>query len=517
VNKKPLFAFTGCCAAGLLCGYSAHRLSTSSAPGADPAALASAAAKSGLSATEAATTSGSPGVPVKRAADSVKSNETLESLKADETNLYTRLATWMLDASQEEIAAYWQHYRTKGNRSNEINDIIFINWTRLDPQAATAAAKGTPDEHYAWWAWACHDPEKALAAAIATNPDRVNNVTWGIGEFHPAWLREHFDELPESSRDNALQGLAKWDDHPDPEATLKFLKDRGYGFHDRLFKVLVQRDPWAAYDWIEENGSTMAGRYGGTMEIGDTFIKNLAEYHPDVLDRVAEMTPRGELKRKMEAETFKSLLASDPEEAIRQAAETKAPYVAAGRFAAAGLAMVRNDPERAFELAAAMLESMPNALGFATTVTFDNGGSSWGSPNAEPGELMQALMASDPRRTMEMLPATDENGGRGFELLASTWVARDMEGYCEWLNEIDDENRRDQGAMLLVSHLKESGNNTEAADWAKTIGPGMEHHLGYVLRDWGRINPDEVKRWVESSGLTESQYNAVKRYLPEEP
>ncbi len=280
-----------------------------------------------------------PAVPLPAAGRTVtssagpRSSETLDSiLAADGEGLYGRLALWMLDASEEEIEAYWIHYRQQPIRANEINDLIFINWTRLDPRAANSASAGTPDEHYAWWAWACHDPQAALAAVLAENPDRLNNVAWGIGEFHGEWARENFDDLPESCRDNVISGMIKWDDAADPLAVLDFLKEQGRGFDDRFFKSLVRKDPWAAWDWVREN-QALLGRYGNANSAANEALEALAE-SPGALERLALETPAGQLRRQIESAAFNQLLATDPEAAVQQAKAEKAPRVAAERLAA---------------------------------------------------------------------------------------------------------------------------------------------------------------------------------------
>ena len=59
--------------------------------------------------------------------------EDLVSLSNDE--LYPRLALWLLDASAEDVAAYYENYLQREVKPNDITDLIFINWARLDPLA----------------------------------------------------------------------------------------------------------------------------------------------------------------------------------------------------------------------------------------------------------------------------------------------------------------------------------------------------------------------------------------------
>lgn len=495
------------CAAGFLCGRAAHHWLSRQADAQPPDASAPAAETSRTARENTNTAPITGRSQSKPAPSTLRSTDTLETLAAlDDKSLYARLALWMVDASEQDIAAYWQSYRQKKDRDNDINDLIFINWTRLNPAGAIAAAAGTKDEHYAWWAWSCHDPKAALTAAIAKNPDRVNNVTWGIGEFHPEWLREHFDEIPESGRDNAFEGLAKWDDHSDPLEILKFLKEKGLGGNDGLFKTLARRDPWAAYDWIQENGTRQLGIYGGSLDLLGDFIETVGESDPEVLQRIAEQTPAGEMKRKFEAAFFASLVKSDPEEAMKQAFETKAPVIATERIATVGLSLVSTDPDKAFELAKTMFEKNPDALNLMTTIRYENGSSRSGSNNETSSRFMTSLLAEDPERVMTMvLPAKAENIGQSaFKQLAGTWAAQDVEGYAHWVNGQTDPAVREPAARMLIFQLQNEENYSEAAEWTMSLQqPSRDSQLDYIVGQWSRNSPEEARLWLESADLPE--------------
>lgn len=495
------------CAAGFLVGRAAHQLSArqTEVKASEAIPLAAELSRGPQENTNAATNHRRP--QVKPAPSTLRSTDTLETLTAlDDKSLYARLALWMVDASEQDIAAYWQSYRQKKDRDNDINDLIFINWTRLNPAGAITAATGTKDEHYAWWAWSCHDPKAALTAAIDKNPDRVNNVTWGIGEFHPEWLREHFDEIPESGRDNAFEGLAKWDDHSDPLEVLKFLKEKGHGTNEGLFQTLARRDPWAAYDWINENGAQPHDPFRSSSGLLDDFIKTVGKSNPEVLQRIAEQTPAGEMKRKFEAAVFDSLVKSDPEEAMKQALETKAPLIAAERLAKVGMGLVSTDPDKAFEIAEKMFEKNPEALNLMTTIRYENGSSSSGEDNETSNRLMSSLLAEDPERVMAMvLPAKAENIGQSaFKQLASTWAAQDVEGYAHWVNGQTDPAVREPAARMLIFRLQNEENYSEAAEWTMSLQqPSRDSQLDYLVGQWSRNSPEEARLWLESANLPE--------------
>ncbi len=508
MKRTRLPLIFGLAVAGLAAGYAGKRLTgAASAGGAAVAASEPPARESRRAAA------GDP--PFARAATAqapdtshIRSTDTLDSLKAlPPGELYARLALWMLDASEEDIAAYWQHYRGLPDRSNEIHDLIFINWTRLDPRGATAAVAGAPEEHYAWWAWACHDPAEALAAAIAENPARINNVTWGIGEFHPDWLIENFDTLPEANRRNALEGLAKWDDVADPLKVLTFLKEKGHGFHERIFKVLIRKDPWAAYDWVQRNGGKETVTYGAQYDSMSAFVSIAAAEHPEMLERLAAQTSSGELKRNMETALFDNLLKTDPQAAMEQALAAKAPKIAEQRLTAVGLHLLASDPERAFEMAGRLLSTSPNAMTGMTEVKYELGSSSWGSDASEVNRLMSALLASDPARTMELaLPDGDGTASaRSFGRLTALWANQDLEGFSHWVNEQSDPAVRDPAAGAVINRLSEDQHFADAAEWAMSTERSRDSHLSNVLHQWSPANPAEAAQWLENAGLPAEQ------------
>lgn len=524
VKTKQLCLFLGFCTTGLISGYAAKRLSSPSpaeAPASGAGENAGGANSSGEDlSSDAASASKAASSKKEIKPSTLRSQDTLETLKSlAGAELYSRLALWMVDASEQDITSYWEHYRQQKPRSNDINDLIFINWTRVNPQGATATAKGTPDEHYAWWAWACHDPKGALQAAISGNPDRINNVTWGIGEFHPDWLRDHYDELPEDNRGNALSGMEKWDDKGDPLETLKFLEKNGRGFNPGIFKVLVMRDPWSAYDLIQERSNTESNiysPYGGSANLMETFVNMVAENHPDVLKRIAEQSPSGEMKRKLEAKVFANLLEENPEEALKQAHETKAPVVASQRFAAIGMSYLSKDPDKAFAIAEELLATRPDAMNQGMRIDFGNSSSSWGGDSTEVGQLMQALFVKDPERLFDMkMPKPEEGKPYSMPLhsLGYQWAEQDVEAFAAWTGKQTDPSVRTTAASIMINKLQQDQNFADAVEWAMSVEQLQQPYLGSIVSQWRQVNPEEADAWLESANLPEKLATDLKNQI----
>lgn len=519
--KPPhLFLLLGACGAGLAAGYAGKRFSGAPAAAEAPPGEPSAApARAGQAGSPAAAGNTAPRAPL--AVAPAVSKDTLESIKAVEgPELYARLASWLAGAGEEDIAAYWQHYRGQEKRSNDINDLIFINWARVNPRGATAATAGTPDEHYTWWAWACHDPAAALAAAKAENPDRINNVTWGIGEFHPTWLREHFEELPEGSRYNAFQGMFKWPERGDPAEAIEFLLEKDQSCPPGFFNALAARDPWTAYDMLQDDTKQSFFNYYGNRDSAmQGFIETLSRQDPEVLERMAEQAPSGEAKRLMETTLFARLVEQDPEAALEQARKETAPFVASERLAQAALTFVSSDPERAFEIAEELLRGNPGALNRYTKIQTGTNTTYYGSGSSNFSyELSQLLMAKDPERLMEVAAASADTTRSGpgdiFGTLAQQWQEQDAAGFAEWAGKLTEPKQRNEAYTMVMYRLMNEGNHADAVEWAAGMGGEHgDHHLQNVLTQWSRQSPEDAAAWVDAAGLDEKTAARLKKSI----
>jgi hypothetical protein len=437
-----------------------------------------------------------------------RSGDSLESiLRIDPVAEYGRLALWMVDASAEEIGDYWDHYRAQPNRDNDVNDLIFINWTRVDPEAAVARSAGTSDEHYAWWAWACHDPATALAQAKARNPGRVNNVTWALGEFHPEWARKHFDQIPEPFRDNVFHGMVKWDDAADPALILDFLSEQNRGTDARMLKALVRKDPWAAYDRAMEDGDGASRDPFGNNPM-DLFVSTMAEFHPDLLERMAQLTPAGELKWKMETAAFDSLLKMDPAKAIQMAKDNKAPVIAAQWLEKAGISLLSSDPDGAFELAGRIFDLPRAAWTEEVRIDFADGSSTRGGAGAG-GDLLAGLVAQDPQRTMDLALSSGETA---VNMAAVAWAGRDLYGFSEWVSDQPPSDVRSDVVGVLVNRLSNEGMHAEAVSWSASDAR-QRQRLYSTFQIWHSSDPQAASAWAATADLTDAERTRIEQTI----
>ncbi|MCW1921427.1 hypothetical protein OKA05_02615 [Luteolibacter arcticus] len=459
----------------------------------------------------------------------------MESLiAAPPGELYGRLALWLIDASETDLAAFWNHHRKKTPeiglsnswvrrlqpellQASEIRELILIHWTRLNPHGALESAKGSPHESGVWRAWAVCDPDQAFAAALVAGEYAVDEVVAGLGRFQSEWLRKHFDELPESARRSALAGIEEGAGGADPLATLEFLRKHQGKFNREVFDTLVRKDPLAAYEWIEKHGRSIRGDLPGeSLDVLDHFIRTASEQHPAVIGRLAATAPPGALKRKLEDELFKQLLRSDPEAAIQEATAAKAPKSAARQLAWAGQTLVETDPERAFELAGKLFAICPDS--FTQGIELRHGDHSIttaGEPNGV-NEFSMALVAKDPARVMELALAGNGNGpgSQTFSQLSNQWSSADIEGFSDWVALQSDVSIRDAASVRILHRHQDAGRFSDAIRWAAGIqGPQRVSYLGSVLLHWNAADGDAAARWLDQSGLPPEEADQLRKKL----
>lgn len=439
-----------------------------------------------------------------------KSTDTRESiLQADQFTEYGRIALWMIDASAADIAAYWTAHEARENQNRAVTDLVFINWTRLDPDAATAATRGTKYDEFSWWAWACHDPQNALQKAIASHPDRIPNVTWGIGEFHSEWLLKNMDQIPESGKANALQALTKWDDVRDPLSILTFLKDNDAQHQaGGIFKSLVRQDPWQAYDWMIKNGSNNSTFYNGDA-VTQQFLDTLTQAHPEMLENFASQAESLTLKHSLQMKFFETLLDENPQEALKQAKENSNPLTRYQQLEKIALRSAANDPDQAMELMKELLK-----YDLKTNLSLYENGASWSPVQLNEGLLLRFIQ-TDPEGLMN---AVQKNGHNNIHTISRAWLQQDEPAFRNWLGEQKDPFEG-AGLSTMIDHWENLQKYDEAAQFIlqheKKNEENAEVYLSDVISRWSKENPEQARQWIDSAPLAEHKKTFLRTELSE--
>jgi hypothetical protein len=506
MQKSTLFVVLLSAASGLLCGHLGKKSNVAAAVTVAPASSLP-ADRTPLLGNSQPTTGEEISYP--------RSSDTPETLLAGgAAPSYARIAAWLADATESEISKFWQAYRGNHYYSEEITNLIFIQWTRLDAPAALAAA-GEYDDIFAWRGWASHAPQAALAAAITAGDSAVNAVAQAIGEFQPAWLRANLDQIPESARQAAIEGLRNSTETADPLAALKFMRENHMSFDPSTFKALVQKDPWAALDWVIENPALQKKDYSGDSSALDLLLDSMSRQQPTDLQRLAEQTPPGQLKRQMEAALFAQLLTTAPAAALAQARATEAPLMAADRLARVGMTLVKSDPAQAFQIAKEILERNPRSLRAETEIQHKNGTMCWYMSNGIADDFIDSLIHADPVKFFDIAATagkTATSTSSVFRNLTHKWAGSDLAGYMTWVNQQQDPIIRDDAVHQVVSSLAEKAQFHEATEWVMSTS-NSPRSAYWLLSTWKKANPAEAVAWVESTAVPEAMKPAFREII----
>ncbi len=133
VKTRPSLLLAGLCAVGLPLGFAARKI-TAASPGTTPAISAqSAGAREDGRAVGALDVE----IPHRKSADTAASLLALEP-----GELCPRLAAWLGDAAEPEIAAFWKDFARRTPVDEDAYRLIFLAWALLDPRGARAPPPG---------------------------------------------------------------------------------------------------------------------------------------------------------------------------------------------------------------------------------------------------------------------------------------------------------------------------------------------------------------------------------------
>ncbi|MDB6076832.1 MAG: hypothetical protein JWO82_579 [Akkermansiaceae bacterium] len=432
-------------------------------------------------------------------------------------DIYERIALWTVDASEADLAAFFSAYNKANKDPSGEKDLIFINWTRTNPAAALAAVAGTNMEITSWWAWGVNDPEASLAAAIKAGPKFVSMVAWGIGQSNPQWVRDHLEEFPEIARGNAVSGISQWQDGQDPQGALDFAIKNGQMIDERTLRIFLNKDPWAAYEWMQKNGARASRYYGNQDGSMDLLLKNMATSQPEVLQRIADQTPPGDAKRKMNRLLFDQLVKTDPDAALAQANATKGPRIAAERLAAVSLSKIAADPEQGFATLNRILELCPGALtGQITTRGPNSSIGSSSDPVQGVSDLLNVLVAKDPARLLEAQPpgGSDPSGGQpAFSIIADTWARSDLSGLAAWTNQQNDPKVHDAAAFNIISQYQNQEDYASATQWAMSLETNRSNSLNNLVQNWASRDLPSCQQWLTTADVTPEERQTLGKVL----
>lgn len=420
--------------------------------------------------------------------------DVLVALPADQ--LYGRLARWLMDASAEEISAFHSACGEPPRLETKVCQLLFLAWTRLDPEAALSAAKGSENEDLVWQAWACHDP--AAATSRAQDEGQLAAVGKGVGLYRPGWLRAHAAKLSDKVLQGAASGIASHpSEHPEEDLNLVRKITEGRWATDGLFHHFLMDDPWAARRWLGEQGFSTDFEEGYYWT---AFQDSLDSLPPELAEDLVASLPDGARKRIAEQTLFERRLEADPEAVLRElesASDSMAPVTLALRRAAAGMHLVESDPERAFGLAEEMFrypDKDPARFG-------EQHGTSANEVAEVIDSFVSRLMRTDPERTMDLLMPDTARGARSFDHAAYDWAGLEPEAMAHWLESVDNREVRDLNAQHVLRSMADVGRHQQAVEWALGLedeAPVSDPAATAIL-SWTTHDPEAARAWLEAN------------------
>lgn len=444
------------------------------------------------------------------------STDTVESLlAADESDQYARLGLWLIDASAQDMEAFWNAYVKLGPTNEWIKDLVFSQWAKKDVTRLFEIAKRDKEEGPAWWAWAMSDPDAALAASENAPMEMRDYALRGFANFHPERAMKMLQEHPELAEVFDLGELAEEVGKDDPRKALEFLsKYKNYTL-GKVLGELAEDDPREAFEWLMDRDND--------PDLRKDFLEALMRSHPEAVAEFAAELPAGASKRDFEITVLMKLAETDPQKALEEAGKVESPVLAAERMAKIGSLIAASDPEKALQILGEILAKCPDAsYQMKWSRTPDGGGSgSDAIPAFDP--FLQSLSKWNPELTIETLiaaerPQAEVSGAvrireSGAQEVASQWLNQDPTAFIQWANSVEDSRTFDSNAELIYRQFAGKNDFETAFSWAERISDPDKRNIALTqtIISWSGSDSETAARWMQKTELPEETRNFLKQ------
>lgn len=430
------------------------------------------------------------------------STHTLADLLAlPQDELYEALAVWLVDASTDEMAAYWNATKNDKNASDKIRDLLFVRWTLTDPLGAIEAAADTQASHIPWWAWAKNNPSAAFEYAMTHDRSQVEVVLRSIGQSDPKRALKLLNDHPDLPQTTGLSGILFGLTRDDPEAAVKLAIQNPNQYDHRPLQAWIRDDPHAAFDWYQANRASNSP----FSSLWDReLIKTLSTESPELLAEFASKLPHGALRRQFESAAFDNLIKNNPAKALEQARNNPSPVLATEQLTKIASNLASDDPQQTRSLLTEILGKNPNFLQRETHTYYPNGSSTDGGDIADGRLLIQNLLNIDPQGTFQQLvdAGPSESLNPTTHQAASLWIQKDPEAFADWTAAQSNDRIRNQGYELLIAQLAESNNFESAIQYAGNLDETMRDSQTFrILSKWQSHYPAAATKWSEANRI----------------
>lgn len=487
---------------GLLCGMAGKRF-MSSRPVEEP--LENVAAASG----------GKPVVESKMTTIA-RSSDTVENLLAlSEYELYARLAHWLLDASEEELIEFRDAYQQLGGKDFEIGRLTLVHWVRLNSQAAVVVSPDDPDAeektYHRWEAWAIHDPNAALTADAAA-AGKMNRSIWhAISVFHPRWFIANFDRVPDDIRESVISSMNAQADVP--VIAEKSLEAAEPWNHPELLSAVfvntLKNSPLEAWEWYQKHKAKHPDFFGSQSDVIEYITSYTAQPSQAwELAQIVDTMEPGSDKWMLEAKAVELLSRTDPEAALAMARRSGSGGIRGRLLAAAGKALVFDQPDVALEIADEIFSSRSGVLN-RPEIRFADGTHAEASTedHREIHDFLQGLCVKRPEQLMQSLLKHDLTAqtDTAFKLVAGTWANQSQESCGEWLGTQVDPRILGPGVDAMVSSLVGKECYSDALDWAVSPHATDVKAVTSIFKKWYSDDSAAADEWLKNANLPEKR------------
>jgi len=438
---------------------------------------------------------------------------TLHALPAE--GLYDRMALFLLEAEAGDFPVFYDEFQKRTDRTDHLNELLFIAWTRVDPEAAIATSRGTEDLNRAYWAWAGHDPSAALASAT-NRGEGIRDAVRGIGEFHPEWLQANWDLIPENLQEVAIQGLVTWPNTQNPEISLRLLHgSKSDSFakigilsqsNDQTLLALARQDPAHAYELVQElTGGSHHFHKSHKRTFLDHFLASVNRHEPALLGEIATFVKSPVDQNQIQLAQFQSLLRDDPASAKAMIENTPASWLKEDIEVIYANHLLAGDPDRGYDHAVHLITNGIAEFHRHTLVEAEGRSTMSYNPISGSGQLISNLLDHDaPTLLNELMPETVVEEGwmrkkTAFDTASRIWAQQDVVGYAEWLREQKDHpSVYRNGVSSIVNILENKGEFEAGIEWAQsaedTSGLSRNRLQGLYFK-WLRRDREAAVAW----------------------
>lgn len=433
---------------------------------------------------------------------------------------YAQMSIWATDASAADIERIWSERSGAENfvfGAPSLTDMLLARWVELDPEGAVRTLGiSNLGSGPAWTAWAKLDPEKALAAAKAS--ERRRSVEWvikGIAEVDPEKALKMVEEDPTLAPfviGSITQQYAKEG---------KFREAVSLKFHYGSYVVReelqqwAKEDPHAAMRWcLDHPFSHPLNR----QAVYETFLKEYPDQAHELMAILPDTATRLEFGRKRVSQ----LVEKDPQQALtfvraQQDLQTRQTL---------SIELAGKLTTTDWDTAASLYRDYAAAGGQVSMrhiCIYVDERNHTGATNMDPTmDLLRNLTLQRPAETMQLTSAVPNEKERHDvqKSVAQHWMWKDRFGFSEFLAAQPTSPQKDQFTQLLTVNLTfhddpKMNDFPSSMEWAFSIDNAdvRTKAVSHAISEWKEKDPSGFHAYLNDERLPQATKATIQSLL----